>query len=497
MTPATDLMAVAMTGGVAVFVPATLGAITTYVLLEQEDWFEPEIHFVRKLVTPGMRALDIGANYGVYATTLAALTGSSGRVFAFEPARSVAAALRRSAIHNRLPWLQVVGLAVSDRNGVAMLGGKASELMSLSTMSPGSDPAQGEAVETVTLDSWAQQNDPGPVDFVKIDAEGAEAPIVAGGRDFFASRSPLVMLEVRRDATFDFRALDALRALGYAPYRLMPGLGLLAPLGTSIAPESLDPFLLNLFCCKPETAAALAARGLLAHDQAADEPAPERAERFLAGMPYDAGFGSLIRPAMNPGNDEYERGLAFYATSRHGAATPSARLAALRAAYESFQSALTLWPSFVRLLSTARAAADLGERRAAVAHLQAAVRAISRPGFALDEHFLAPSQRFEQLIPAPSEGGQWLVSAITETLEKLAAFSGAFLAMENVDHLQMLSEGSFGCAEMERRRQLALLRRGKIPTPQPTPLLIRGRPDCLNPHLWDSRRRQTWIAQAA
>ena len=123
MTPATGLMAVAMTGGVAVFVPATLGAITTYVLLEQEDWFEPEIQFVRKLVTPGMRALDIGANYGVYATTLAALTGSAGRVFAFEPARSVAAALRRSAIHNRLPWLQVVGLALSDRNGVAVLGG--------------------------------------------------------------------------------------------------------------------------------------------------------------------------------------------------------------------------------------------------------------------------------------------------------------------------------------------------------------------------------------
>src|SRR5262245_51548646 len=127
MTPASDLMAVGMTGGIAVFVPATLGAITTYVLLEQEDWFEPEIHFVRKLVTPGMRALDIGANYGVYAATLAALTGPSGRVFAFEPARTVAAALRRTALHNRLPWLQVVGQAVADRNGVAMLGGKASE----------------------------------------------------------------------------------------------------------------------------------------------------------------------------------------------------------------------------------------------------------------------------------------------------------------------------------------------------------------------------------
>ncbi len=492
MTPASDLMAVAMTGGVAVFVPATLSAITTYVLLEQEDWFEPEIQFVRKLVRPGMRALDIGANYGVYAATLAALTGPAGRVVAFEPARSVAAALRRSAIHNRLPWLQVVGLALSDRNGVAVLGGNASELMSL-----GGDPARGEAVETVTLDSWTQQNDPGAIDFVKIDAEGAEAQIVAGAREFFTRQSPLVMLEVRRDATFDMTALEALQALGYAAYRLVPGLGLLAPLGTPVDPGSLDAFVLNLFCCKPETAAVLAARGLLAHEEPAAPASPERAERFLAGLPYDAGFASLIHPALNPGHDEHERGLALYAAARDEAAPPSARLAALLAAADAFETALTLWPSFPRLLSGARAAADLGRREAAIMHLQAAVRAVSKPGFALDERFLAPTPRFETLIPAPTEGGQWLVCALTEALEKLCSFSSAFVAAGAVAHLQMVSDGPFGSAEMERRRQLTLLRAGRIDSPQPTPLLIRGRPDCLNPHLWDSRRRQSWIAQAA
>src|SRR5262249_52742183 len=161
-------------------------------------------------------------------------TGSAGRVFAFEPARNVAAALRRSAIHNRLPWLQIEGVAVSDRNGVAVLGGKASELMSLNS---GADPARGEAADAVSAASrpppqpWSQGTAPGPVGVVKADAEGAEAAIVAGGRGFFTRQSPLVMLEVRRDTTFDFGAVDALRALGYAPYRLVPGLGLLAPLG--------------------------------------------------------------------------------------------------------------------------------------------------------------------------------------------------------------------------------------------------------------------------
>jgi len=493
MTPASDLMAVAMTGGVAVFVPATLSAITTYVLLEQEDWFEPEIQLVRKLMRPGMRALDIGANYGVYAATLAALVAPAGRVFAFEPARVVAAALRRSAIHNRLPGLQVVGVALSDRNGVAVLGGRASELMAL-----GADPAHGgEAVETVTLDSWAAQNDPGAIDFVKIDAEGAEASIVAGARGFFTRQSPLVMLEVRRDASFDMTALAALQALGYAPYRLVPGPGLLAPVAAPVDPAGLDAFVLNLFCCKPETAAALAARGLLAHDQPAASPSPGLGERFLAGLPYDAGFAALIRPGTPPGHDDYARGLAQYAASRDEAAPASARLAALLDAAAAFDAALVRSPSFPRFLSAARAAADLGSRQAAIAHLQAATRAIGKPGFTLDERFLAPTARFELLIPAPGEAGQWLVGALTETLEKLSAFSGAFVAAGTVDHLQMLADGPFCSAEMERRRQLALLRAGRIAAPQPTPLLIRGRPDCLNPHLWDSRRRQSWSAQAA
>ena len=34
-------------------------------------------------------------------------------------------------------------------------------------------------------------------DFVKIDAEGEEEHILAGGRNFFARRSPLIMFEIK------------------------------------------------------------------------------------------------------------------------------------------------------------------------------------------------------------------------------------------------------------------------------------------------------------
>ena len=67
---------------------------------------------------PGMTVLDVGASFGLYALAAARLVGPSGRVFAFEPARRTAAALR---LH--LEWngvadrVEVVEAAVADASG--------------------------------------------------------------------------------------------------------------------------------------------------------------------------------------------------------------------------------------------------------------------------------------------------------------------------------------------------------------------------------------------
>ena len=69
-----------MPDGVTIALPDNLSVISTYVLLEQHDWFEDEIRFLRALIKPGMRALDVGANFGVYTLALAHAVGSTGRV---------------------------------------------------------------------------------------------------------------------------------------------------------------------------------------------------------------------------------------------------------------------------------------------------------------------------------------------------------------------------------------------------------------------------------
>lgn len=95
--------------GVTVAVPPALSSITTYVLLEQEAWFEKEIDFLLRYLEPGMTAIDIGANLGVYSLPMARLVGPSGCVFAYEPGGEARALLEQSRHANGFGNLDVLG----------------------------------------------------------------------------------------------------------------------------------------------------------------------------------------------------------------------------------------------------------------------------------------------------------------------------------------------------------------------------------------------------
>src|SRR5689334_11219087 len=96
-----DELFVRVRGGGGVCVPAS-PSMTTYVLLEQEDWFEKEIAFVRRVLRPGMRAIDIGANYGLYTLAMAQNVGPEGAVWSYEPASAASDCLRRTIARNGL-----------------------------------------------------------------------------------------------------------------------------------------------------------------------------------------------------------------------------------------------------------------------------------------------------------------------------------------------------------------------------------------------------------
>jgi hypothetical protein len=72
-----DALELRLSDQVTLAVPGHLDSITTYVLLEQEMWFEKELGFLRRWLKRGMTAIDIGANLGVYSLPMARLVGPS------------------------------------------------------------------------------------------------------------------------------------------------------------------------------------------------------------------------------------------------------------------------------------------------------------------------------------------------------------------------------------------------------------------------------------
>lgn len=154
-----------------------------------EVWVtEAILGFVRS----GMTVVDVGANLGYYTLLLADLVGAEGRVHAAEPNPRMASLLRRS--------LRINGF--SGRVSVCPdpLSARAGEKVVLHV--PADLPQNGHlradgvglpgtyALTTTTLDDIVGD---GPVDFIKIDAEGAEQAIWQGMGRVLARRNPLVV----------------------------------------------------------------------------------------------------------------------------------------------------------------------------------------------------------------------------------------------------------------------------------------------------------------
>jgi protein O-GlcNAc transferase len=467
----TATTAIALVDGVRIVVPDSLHLITPYVLMEQQDWFEDEIRFLRRLLQPGQKVIDIGANYGVYTLSMARIVGVTGCVWAFEPAAGTAKLLAEGIVANGFSHVVLDRSAVSGACGTAQLSLNQHAESNALTTANGS-PGTSETVPLVTLDHCLERHGWRDIGFLKIDAEGEESNILRGGKRFFAELSPLVQYEIKAGDELHMDLVQAFGALGYRSFRLVPGLDLLVPFDTS-APS--DPYLLNLFCCKPDRAAALAARGFLL-DAAADPPArlgdvPGPATRHsvygwrntLARLPYGARFADRWEKTMaEGGRADVDDALSCYALSRDPDLSSSARFGALAAALGLLRTLCERQPSGLRLASLARVARDCGERALAVDALLRLRSTIAEQGRVdPEEPFLAPAERFDS-IPPGSAIGHWVLGAVLEEIERLGSFSSFFTGKAALPRLEAIRALGFGGAEMEARLRL-LQRRFGLP----------------------------------
>lgn len=140
-----------------------------------EPWAEPYVPI------SGNTALDIGANIGRWAGFL---SERFELVRAYEPNPAARQFFRQNGN------VELVPAAVAERPGRLTL--YTYEKLLDTSIVERDEPHVPIEVEAVTLDEIVDET----VDFVKIDTEGSEFPILCGGREALALHHPALLIEV-------------------------------------------------------------------------------------------------------------------------------------------------------------------------------------------------------------------------------------------------------------------------------------------------------------
>lgn len=171
----------------------------------------------------GHTFLDIGANIGKYSIKLAS---KFEEVHAFEPTEETYGVLEHNIktngiynvfLHRFAAWNEDTQLTFHLKNNP---GGNSSEMTK--------NAIGTETVNAKRLDGMIESF--GPVDFVKIDVEGAELEVLQGMRAILEKWHPVLMVEVLEPNIFDVSCL--LGGLGYTLDRCQNRNHLFKPLET-------------------------------------------------------------------------------------------------------------------------------------------------------------------------------------------------------------------------------------------------------------------------
>ncbi len=152
---------------------------------------------IKSIITRGMVCLDIGAMIGYFTLIMARLVGEEGKIFAFEPSPHNFDLLVKNIAINGYDNITAVPKAVSNKNEKTELFLDRINLGSHSLVTPGENThTLGKdiiEVEAQTLDSLFRDYN-GKIDFVKIDAGGAETAVLEGMETIINQNKDLMII---------------------------------------------------------------------------------------------------------------------------------------------------------------------------------------------------------------------------------------------------------------------------------------------------------------
>ena len=157
-----------------------------------------EADLVQRLLAGDDVFWDVGANVGYFTLVAATALNNRGRIVAFEPGKNAYARLTENLALNPYRNIQTFPVAVSDREGEAVLhlaGDIADSSASLYPAGPRPRPARRSAGRWPWT-TFSRSEGLRPPDLIKLDAEGAELAVLHGAQGLLADSPPLWLMEM-------------------------------------------------------------------------------------------------------------------------------------------------------------------------------------------------------------------------------------------------------------------------------------------------------------
>lgn len=205
----------------------SMRALRHFVRQYRKGPIEPEVcRQIRRLVSPGQVALDVGAYIGFTSLLLARQVGEDGHVFAFEPLDENLTLLTRNVESNGLGHIVTVEqMALAGREGEVVFQKPRGRVRGHGSIVQPKDSSRYHEIRirTTSIDTYCANFLKGP-NFIKVDVEGAEAEVVLGGLHILRTKRPTVLLEAHDSPNFpqntSHQAIRLLTDLGYRMYCL-------------------------------------------------------------------------------------------------------------------------------------------------------------------------------------------------------------------------------------------------------------------------------------
>ena len=180
-----------------IFVDTRDISLAPHILLDGywENWITKV--FV-SLLQPGMTVVDVGANIGYYSLVAGSHVGAEGKVVSFEANPAVFRLLAKSMeVNGFFSRSELVNKGVMDKAGELTFSslrdhhGSSSFFMSPEVAAQFHDRIEKISVPCISLDEYFHDRS---IDVLKIDAEGAENNIIAGGVGVIGRSSQIKIL---------------------------------------------------------------------------------------------------------------------------------------------------------------------------------------------------------------------------------------------------------------------------------------------------------------